>query len=367
MTSSPDFSRRPCTFVAGSGPGDVNARHQLVSVQLADLPLQLLHPFALAHGVTTCRQNVLVQIASGWGEAACVPYRGETPELIASYVLSLDWQSLGWSEVEQPLHLAHVIAALPPGPAAARAAIDMALHDIWAQSLGRPLYECLGLNPHRIAPTSQTVAQAQPPLMAERARQMRGSRLKIKLGGHPGLDEQRLIAVSDATEATIRADANGGWSLEQALIMLPRLAERGVELIEQPLAVGDFAGLRVLSRLSSRPAIYVDESIETAADIVAHAGLVEGVVVKLAKAGGIAGACQQIAVARSLGMRVMLSCMVESSVAVTAAAHIAPLVDEVDLDGPLLIRDEPFQGVEFEGDRLSLTRDPGLGLSRRMA
>lgn len=335
------------------------------SISCEPLELDLLHPFALAHGTTTRRQNVLVKVGSGLGEAACVPYRAETPTQVVQYVESLNWQELGWPDSNEPLAVSQTVAALPSGSSSARAAVDIALHDVWAQQLGLPLYRCLGLDSTRIASTSVTIAQAKPAEMADRVRHLKGSAVKLKLGGDPGLDEQRLQAVLAACEAPVRTDANGGWDLAQARWMLPRLAACGVELIEQPLAVGDLAGLQELSNLSVRPPIYVDESIETVHDIVAHANLVEGVVIKLAKAGGIAGALQQISVAKGLGLKVMLSCMVESSVAVTAAAHIAPLADLVDLDGPLLIADEPYGGVIFRNGRLLLPDRPGLGLFKR--
>jgi L-alanine-DL-glutamate epimerase-like enolase superfamily enzyme len=143
------------------------------------------------------------------------------------------------------------------------------------------------------------------------------------------------------------------------------LAEWGVELAEQPLPPGNIEGLRALFQLTERPRLFVDESIRAPADIVAHAGLVDGVVVKLAKAGGIRGALEQISVAHALGLDVMLSCMIESSVAVTAAAQIAALVQYVDLDGPLLIANDPMRGVGYEGARLRLPAGPGLGLSPR--
>jgi L-alanine-DL-glutamate epimerase-like enolase superfamily enzyme len=159
-------------------------------------------------------------------------------------------------------------------------------------------------------------------------------------------------------------DVNGGWSVERAERMLPLLVEQGVELLEQPLPAGDLDGLRRLSALPSRPPIFVDESIKTSADILAHRGLVEGVVIKLAKSGGIRPALEQIAVARACGLQVMIGCMIESSVAVTAAAHLAPLAGYADLDGPLLIANDPYRGLRQQRGRLELPAAPGLGLLR---
>lgn len=320
--------------------------------------VQLTQPFRIAHGVSTTRDNVLVQIDGGRGEAACVSYHQETQAKIIEYLAKVDLSS-----VRDPEHLEDIIEALPPGSAAARAAVDVALHDAWGQLHGEPLYRLLGLNPERIPLTSLTIPLASPEVMAERAREAQSPVLKLKLGSDD--DVVRLGAIRQATSARLRADANGGWDLGRAQQMLPLLLEHGVELIEQPLPAGDLDGLRALSKLQARPAIFVDESIKNASDIIRHSGLVEGVVIKLAKSGGIRGALQQIAVARALGLEVMLGCMIETSIAVTAAAHLAPLAQYVDLDGPLLIKNDPFDGVRYDHGRLLLPTGPGLGLEPR--
>ena len=320
--------------------------------------LRLRTPFGIAHGVSSTRENVLVLLEGGTGEASAVPYLGESRDVIIAYLESVDLTGF-----DDPSALEDILGGLPAGSAAARAAIDIALHDAFAQRLGQPLYRLLGLNPERIPPTSFTIPIGTPQQMAEQARASGMPLLKIKLGTDQ--DEPRLDAIAAATSATLRADANAGWSLPQALALLPALAERGVELIEQPLPAGDLDGLRALSRLARRPAIFADEGIRTSADIVSHAGVVDGVVIKLAKSGGIRGALRDIGIARALGLEVLLSCMIESSVAVTAAAHIAPLCQRLDLDGPLLIEGDPYTGVSYVGATLRLPQAPGLGLSRR--
>lgn len=321
-------------------------------------PLSLRQPFAIAHGVSLSRENVLVHIEGGTGEAAAVPYLGERSELIIDYLQRVDLDA-----ADDPCVLDDILGRLPEGSAAARAAIDIALHDAFGQRLGQPLFRIFGLNPDRIPATSLTIPIGSPEQMAAQARDAGMPILKIKLGTDQ--DEARLDAIAQATRATLRADANAGWTRAQALRLLPALAERGVELIEQPLAAGDLEGLQALSRLPERPAIFADESIRCTADIVRHAGSVDGVVIKLAKSGGIRAALRDIGVARALGLDVLLSCMIESSVAVTAAAHIAPLCQKVDLDGPLLIDDDPYVGVTYEGATLRLPSSPGLGIRRR--
>jgi L-alanine-DL-glutamate epimerase-like enolase superfamily enzyme len=359
-------------------------------LSIEPLTLRLRQPFVIAHGVSTTRENVLVRIDGGVGEAAAVPYLGETRERIVA-----DLERIDLPLASDPLALADLIDHLSVGSSAARAAVDMALHDAFGQRLGQPLYRLLGLNPERIPPSSFTISIGTPEQMAEQARASTLPVLKLKLGGPgppsaPGLaaasgagsaagragdemnaaqalDAARVAAVRAATARPLRADANGGWSREQARRLLPVLFEHGVTLLEQPLAVGDLDGLRELSRMPRRPALFADESIRGAADIVAHAGLVEGVVIKLAKSGGIRAALRDIAVARALGLDVLLSCMIESSLAVTAAAHIAPLCQHVDLDGPLLIDGDPFQGLLYHDGRVILPDRPGLGLVAAVA
>jgi L-Ala-D/L-Glu epimerase len=327
-------------------------------IEIEPLSLRLRQPFAIAHGVSTTRENVLVRIEGGLGEAAAVPYLGETRERIIA-----DLERIDLSAASDPLALVDLLDQLPAGSAAARAAVDMALHDAFGRHLGQPLYRLLGLNPERIPPSSFTIAIAEPEQMAAAARASTLPVLKLKLGAAG--DEARIAAVRAATARPLRADANAGWSRQQATRLLPALFDHGVTLIEQPLAAGDLEGLRELSRLPRRPALYADEGIRSTADILAHAGVVDGIVIKLAKCGGIRAALRDINLARALGLEVLLSCMIESSLAVTAAAHIAPLCQHVDLDGPLLIQGDPFEGVTYHEGRLILPDRPGLGVIAR--
>jgi L-alanine-DL-glutamate epimerase-like enolase superfamily enzyme len=324
------------------------------------LTLELIQPFRIAHGVSDTRENVLVRVAGGVGEAAAVPYHGETRDGIVRYLESVDL-----TRFRDPSELSSILKELPAGSAAARAAIDIALHDAWGQALKQPLYRLFGLDPTHVPLTSFTIPLAAPEQMAEQARASPAPILKIKLG--TDADEARLSALRLATNTPLRVDANAGWTLERARHLLPLLAEHGVELVEQPLPIGDLDGLRALRALRSRPPIFADESIKTSADILAHRGLVDGVVIKLSKSGGLHAAREQITLARSLGLEVMLGCMIESSIAVTAAAHLAPLAQYIDLDGPLLIRNDPFIGVEYDAGRLRLPERPGLGLLPRSA
>jgi L-alanine-DL-glutamate epimerase-like enolase superfamily enzyme len=212
--------------------------------------------------------------------------------------------------------------------------------------------------------TSYTIGMDEPENMARRAREANMPIIKVKLGSED--DEAILTAMREANpEVRLRVDANASWSREKAAALIPRLAQYSLEFVEQPLAVGDIEGLRWLRSQNLGVPIFADENIQNAHDVAAHSGAIDGVVLKLAKTEGIRAAVRAIHVARALDMGVMIGCMVESSVAVTAAAHLAPLCDFADLDGPLLIGNDPYQGVTYQGAKLILPDRPGLGVIRK--
>jgi L-alanine-DL-glutamate epimerase-like enolase superfamily enzyme len=324
------------------------------------ITLELRTTFRVAHGASDQRHNVLVYLDEAVGEAAAVPYYGETQAGIIEYLKSVP--DLG----DDPFDLEAVLAKRPAGSRAARSAIDEALHDLWGKRLGQPLYRLFGLNPTTLPLTSFTIGMDEPEVMAEQARASGHPILKIKLGSSD--DEAILKAIRKATSARLRVDANAGWSREQALQIIPRLLEYDLEFIEQPLAVDDVDGFfwlkdQVRAQRINIP-IFADETAKNSHDVAKLAGAIDGVVVKTMKSEGIREALRMIHTARAHDMQVMLSCMVESSVGVTAAAHLAPLCDYADLDGPLLIRNDPYQGLQYDGARMILPEGPGLGVER---
>jgi L-alanine-DL-glutamate epimerase-like enolase superfamily enzyme len=323
--------------------------------------LDLKTTFRIAHGASDQRHNVFVYLDDGVGEAAAVPYYGETQQGIIDYLKSVP--DLG----DDPFDLDAVLARRPPGSRAARSAIDEALHDLWGKQLGQPLYKLLGLNPNHLPLTTFTIAMDEPQVMAEQAKESGYPILKIKLGSDR--DEAIVAAITKATDAKLRVDANAGWSREHALQIIPRLADYGLEFIEQPLAVGDIEGFFWLKeKLRAQKVdipIFADETAKTSHDVAKLAGAIDGVVVKTMKSEGIREALRMIHTARAHNMQIMLSCMVESSVGVTAAAHLAPLCDYADLDGPLLIKNDPYLGLRYEGAKFTLPNGSGLGLERR--
>jgi L-Ala-D/L-Glu epimerase len=324
------------------------------------ITLELRTTFRVAHGASDQRHNVLAYLDDGVGEAAAVPYYGETQAGIIEYLKSV--RDLG----DDPFALDDVLARRPPGSRAARSAIDEALHDLWGKQLGQPLYKLFGLNPGNLPLTSFTIGMDEPEVMAEQAKASGYPILKIKLGSEK--DEEIVKAIRKATNSKLRVDANAGWSREQALHIIPRLADYDLELIEQPLAVDDVDGYFWLKdQLRAQRVgipIFADETAKNSHDVAKLAGAVDGVVVKTMKSEGIREALRMIHTARAHDMQIMLSCMVESSVGVTAAAHLAPLCDFADLDGPLLIKNDPYRGVNYEGAKLTLPEGAGLGVER---
>ncbi|MBV6395462.1 MAG: L-Ala-D/L-Glu epimerase [Anaerolineales bacterium] len=324
------------------------------------ITLELKTTFRVAHGASDQRHNVLVYLDDGVGEAAAVPYYGETQAGIIEYLKSVP--DLG----DDLFDMDNVLARRPAGSRAARSAIDEALHDLWGKKLGQPLYKLFGLNPQKIPLTSFTIGMGEPSVMAEQAKASGHPILKIKLGGEE--DEGRIKAIRGATNSKLRVDANAGWSREQALSIIPRLAEYDLEFIEQPLAVDDVDGYfwlrdELRAQRIDIP-IFADETAKNSRDVAKLAGAIDGVVVKTMKSEGIREALRMIHAARAHDMRIMLSCMVESSVGVTAAAHLAPLCDYTDLDGPLLIKNDPYRGVTYDGARMFLPSGAGIGVER---
>jgi L-Ala-D/L-Glu epimerase len=334
------------------------------------LDLELRRPFRIARGTQYQARNLLVEIEAGdeligIGEAGpdSTGYYGETRATMQA-ALEIFADVLG----DDPLLVEDIIAALDRtlfhGNTAAKSAVDMALYDLAGKILGVPLYRLLGLNPARAPVTSFTISIDSPEEMARQAAAaaLQYSILKIKVGTPQDLEMVRAIRA--VTDATLRVDANAAWDPKEAIRIIEALAPYGIELVEQPVAAGDFEGLRLVRERSPIP-IIADESCVTLADVPRLAGCVDGINIKLAKCGGLRNAVAMIHAARAHHLGVMLGCMVSSSLAITAAAHLAPLVDFADLDGALLLANDPFQGVRFEQGRIMLPETPGLGVVAR--
>jgi L-alanine-DL-glutamate epimerase-like enolase superfamily enzyme len=322
--------------------------------------LRLAETFVIAREASDEAEVVQVELAhdgvSGFGEAAPIERYGESAASARAYV-EQHAELLG----DDPFALEEIEVRLPAGENAARAAIDAALHDLQGKLLGVPARKLLGL-PRTGPPTSWTVWLGDPDDMARRAERAAGRfhRLKLKLGGGDGLDVERVRAVRGVTDLPLQVDVNEWWSLDEALDALPLLAELGVAYCEQPLRAGDEGGATLKAR--SPVPIYVDEDCHRLGDVAACAEVAHGINIKLAKSGGIREAVRMAHAARALGLGVMLGCMVESGLGIAAGCVVAPLCDHVDLDGNLLLAEDPRPGVAFvDGVQVPSDR-PGLGV-----
>jgi len=331
-----------------------------VDVSARIVTLRLAETFVISRSAEDEAEVVQVELRhggeSGFGEAAPIDRYDESAASALEY-LEEHAPALG----DDPFALDEIMARLPLKQLAARAALDAALHDLCGKLTGLPVWRLLGLR-RAGPPTSWTVWLGDPDEMAGRAERVAGRfrRLKLKLGGRDGLDVERVRAVRAATEVPLQVDVNEAWSLQEALQALPRLAELGVEYCEQPLAAGDPGGAELKER-APLP-IYLDEDCHTLADVASCASRAHGINIKLAKSGGIREAVRMAHAARALGLGVMLGCMVESGLGISAGAQVASLCDHVDLDGNLLLAEDPCPGVELvEGVQLPPAA-PGLGV-----
>jgi L-alanine-DL-glutamate epimerase-like enolase superfamily enzyme len=349
-----------------------------MSLQLTQeaLHLGLRDPFRIAradHAAGQAVTTVIVEVRDeyfpgvvGVGEGYPDRFYGETPGTMTA-VMPMLLDAIG-SFQPTASGLTRAAAAMDQtirGNGAAKCALDIALHDFAGKALGLPVHEVLGLSAD-LPPTDFTIGIDEPGVVAERARRAAHfPALKIKVGG-PG-DLATLQAVRDVFDGPIRVDANTGWTPESAVALLPDLERLGVELIEQPFPARRLDQLKWLQERSSLP-IVADESCVFPEDLDGLVGVVAAVNVKLAKCGGIGPARQMLERARELGFRTFLGCMEETSVGIAGSAVVASLADWVDLDGCLLLADDPFTGLELDGDhRWRLSPRAGLGLSRQSA
>ena len=321
--------------------------------------LKLVHPFKIARrAVDEFRQVISVEIDGGLGETAPARFYGETVETVQVAFDILDAGLDGdlgaiesvMSELESVLGRNY----------AAKSAIDMALHDRLGKKLGAPLYRLWGLDPKATPLTTFTIGIDEPEVMQQKVREAEAyPLLKVKLG--TDRDLELIRALREVTDKPIYVDANTAWTPKEAVRMIRELVPYGVELIEQPTKPDDLEGLKFVREHSELP-IFADESVKRAADIPSLVGCVDGINIKLVKCGGLLEAMRIIHIARAHGLQVMIGCMIESSLGITAAAHLTPLVDYADLDGHLLVANDPYRGVKIEKGKLILPDLPGIGV-----
>jgi len=331
-----------------------------VTVKIFDLKLRYV--WGLSRGTWTTRRNAFVRLEkdgiAGFGEAAPIARYNETAEGAAAFiekarpVLDRDLRdyAVRFAEIE----------AVGPGEHAAKAALDMAILDWYCKTLGIPLWRLLGLGRDKIVTTTYTIGIDEIPVMQQKLREASDFGVyKIKVG--TAADRKIIEGLREVTDKPLRADANEGWKTkEEALEMINWMAGLGVELIEQPLPAAqleDYAWLKDRVKIP----VFADESLILPSDLPKIAPYYHGVNVKLMKCGGVQEAVRLAAMGRALGLKLMIGCMIESSVGISAGAAVASLYDYADLDGTLLISNDPFKGVEVVKDRLVLNDKPGLG------
>jgi L-alanine-DL-glutamate epimerase-like enolase superfamily enzyme len=324
--------------------------------------LELKHAFTLATSSRTATAVMMVEVEQdgiiGYGEASMPPYLGESQATAAAFLANIDL-----SKYPDPFRLEEILGdvdSIAPGNNAAKAAVDIALHDWIGKKMGHPWYRIWGLDPSKTPVTTFTIGLDTKEVVRRRVNEAAIYKvLKVKLGREN--DKEMIETIREVTDKPVRVDVNQGWKdREFALRMIEWLATRGVEIVEQPMPKDqpeDTAWLRAKSPLP----IIGDESVVRLADIRKAMGVFDGINVKLMKSTGMSEAYKMIATARALGMKVMIGCMTETSCAISAAAQLSPLADYADLDGALLISNDLFSGASIVDGKVTLTGEPGIG------
>ena len=327
-------------------------------------PLTLQHTFTVATCSRSTTPDVLVTLEHegivGYGEASMPPYLGESIESVVAFL-----SKVNLSQFKDPFLIDDILEYVDQiecGNCAAKAAIDIALHDWIGKALNSPLYRIWGHNSEKTPYTTYTIGIDTPEVVREKTLEVEGrfKRLKVKVG-IPG-DHELIQSIRTVSNLPLTVDANQGWTnREKALEEIYWLKEQGVIMVEQPLPKTKLDDLAWLTERSPLP-IFADESLQRLADIPRLSGCFHGINIKLMKCTGLREAQKMITVAKSLGMQIMLGCMTETSCAVSAAAQLSPLADFADLDGNLLISNDPYEGMKVIDGKITLNDLPGIGI-----
>jgi len=324
--------------------------------------LELRHTFTLATSSRTTTPVMMVEVERdgiiGYGEASMPPYLGESHDTAKAFLAKVDLQ-----KYEDPFSLDEILAdidALAPGNFAAKAGVDIALHDWVGKKLGAAWHHIWGLNPHKTPVTSFTIGIDSKDVVQQKTREADIYKvLKVKLGRDT--DKELIETIREVTDKPIRVDVNQGWKDKgQALKMIEYLATRNVQFVEQPMPKEQVEDLAWLHDKSPLP-IVGDEGVVRMADVRGAQGLYHGINVKLMKSTGMREAYKMILVAKALGLKTMIGCMTETSCAISAAAQLSPLCDWADLDGALLIKNDLFRGATIVDGKVKMPASPGIG------
>lgn len=341
-------------------------KSEKVKLSFRSIDLHLRHTFTIARSSRDVEPCIIVELEhsgiTGFGEAAPSDRYGETRDTVKAFL-----QGVQLKQFADPFQLEDILTYvnnMAPGNASAKAAIDIALHDWVGKKLGIPLWKYWGLNKENTPRTSFTIGIDSPTVIEQKVREAEPySILKVKVGT-PN-DEEIITTIRRITKKAIRVDANEGWkSKEQARDKILWLESQGVEFVEQPLPAIDLKGTAWVRERVNIP-IIADENVTGLASIPSLKDVFDGINIKLMKCGGLREATRMIHTAKAFGMKIMLGCMIESSVAISAAAQLSPLADYADLDGNILITNDPYSGVLVRDSKLILNDLPGVGITKR--
>jgi L-alanine-DL-glutamate epimerase-like enolase superfamily enzyme len=341
-----------------------------MQLRFSPYTLELKHAFGIATSTRTSTPAMLVEVDGdgviGHGEAAMPPYLGESQASATTFFEKARGVLASANDPFQLEELLPAIDALAPGNTAAKAAIDIALHDWIGRKLGAPWHRIWGLDPQKAPVTSFTIGIDTPDIVRAKTREADEYKIiKVKLGRGRDSDRAMIEAIRSVTDKPITVDANQGWrDRGEALEMIGWLRDRGVVFIEQPMPKEQLADTTWLRERSTLPLI-ADENCQRIGDVLRCASAFHGVNIKLMKCTGLREAHAMIVLARALGLKVMLGCMTETSCAISAAAQLSPLVDWADLDGAVLIKNDCFDGATIVDGKIVLPDRPGIGVRKR--
>jgi len=326
--------------------------------------LKLRHVFTVATYSRTTTPDVQVEIEYdglvGYGEASMPPYLGESVESVMNFLRQVDLE-----QFDDPFQLEDILAyidGLMPGNTAAKASIDIALHDLVGKLLNAPWYKIWGLDKEKAPATTFTIGIDTPDVVRKKTKEVAGqfNILKVKLGREN--DKEMIETIRSVSALPIAVDANQGWTDKQyALDMIHWLKEKGIVMVEQPMPKTHLDDIAWITQHSPLP-IFADESLQRLSDVAGLSGAFTGINIKLMKCTGMREAWKMVTLARALNMKVMVGCMTETSCAISAAAQFSPAVDFADLDGALLIANDIFKGMEVVKGKITLNDLPGIGV-----
>jgi len=344
---------------------NIPARFKIGTMKLTYRPytLELKHVFTIATNSRTTTPVMLTEIelneVTGYGESSMPPYLGESHETVQAFLSKIDL-----SKYENPFDLETIlndIDTIEPGNTAAKASVDIALHDLIGKLMGQPWFNIWGYDKNKTPNTSFTIGIDTPEVVRQKTKEAEEFKvLKVKLGRDT--DKEMIETIRSVTDKPLTGDVNQGWKdKEKALEMLHWLNDRNMVMIEQPMPKEQRDDLAWLAERSPLP-IIGDEGVQRLTDIKKSVGVYHGINIKLMKCTGMREAQKMLTLARSLGMKVMVGCMTETSCAISAASHLSPMVDWADLDGALLIKNDVFNGTKIIDGKVTLMDRPGIGV-----